>query len=87
MGFTTAGMAVMSATPPPATRPSSTAALVADRASSMRSFFSFISTLGRSADFDDRHAAGQLGQPLLQLLSVEIGGGLFHLGLDLGHAV
>ena len=34
----------MNATPPPATMPSSTAALVAARASSMRSFFSFIST-------------------------------------------
>ena len=41
--FCTAGMAFKSATPPPATQPSSTAALVAARASSMRSFFSFIS--------------------------------------------
>ncbi len=42
--FSTAGMALMRATPPPATMPSSTAALAAERASSMRIFFSFIST-------------------------------------------
>ena len=41
--FSTAGMALTNTTPPPATMPSSTAALVALRASSMRSFFSFIS--------------------------------------------
>ena len=29
---------------------------------------------GRSADLDDGHAAGQLGQTLLQLLAVVIGG-------------
>jgi hypothetical protein len=28
--------------------------------------------LGRRADLDHRHAAGQLGQPLLQLLAVEV---------------
>ena len=28
--------------------------------------------LGRRADLDDRHAAGQLGQPLLQLLAVVV---------------
>ena len=39
----TAGTALIRATPPPATMPSSTAAFVAARASSIRSFFSFIS--------------------------------------------
>ena len=42
--LSTAGIALMVAVPPPATMPSSTAALVAFRASSMRSFLSFIST-------------------------------------------
>ena len=41
--FSTAGMALTNTVPPPETIPSSTAALVALRASSMRSFFSFIS--------------------------------------------
>ncbi len=39
--------------------------------------------LGRRADLDHRHAAGQLGQPLLQLLAVVVRGGLFDLGADL----
>src|SRR5437762_6038012 len=39
--------------------------------------------LGRSADLDDRNAAGQLGQPLLQLLAVEVGVGVLDLGLQL----
>src|SRR4029450_2026475 len=38
------------------------------------------------ADADHRDAAGQLGQPLLQLLAVVVGGGLLDLLLDLGHA-
>ena len=38
--------------------------------------------LGRSADVDHRYAARQLGQALLQLLAVVIGGGLFDLGAD-----
>ena len=42
--FLIAGTAFKSATPPPGTMPSSTAALVAAKASSIRSFFSFIST-------------------------------------------
>ena len=37
-------MACRSATPPPGTMPSSTAARVVERASSMRCFFSFSST-------------------------------------------
>ena len=39
----TAGITLTKMVPPPATTPSSTAARVAFRASSMRSFFSFIS--------------------------------------------
>src|SRR5262249_59716175 len=39
--------------------------------------------LGGRADLDDRHAAGQLGQPLLQLLAVVVRRGLVDLGPDL----
>ena len=39
--------------------------------------------LGRRADLDDRHAAGELRQPLLQLLAVVVGGGLLDLRADL----
>ena len=39
--------------------------------------------LGGGADLDHGDAAGQLGQALLQLLVVVVGGGLFDLGLDL----
>ena len=35
--------------------------------------------LGRAADADHRHAAGELGEPLLQLLLVVVGGGLLDL--------
>ncbi|GIX15602.1 MAG: hypothetical protein KatS3mg118_3561 [Paracoccaceae bacterium] len=73
-----------SATPPPATMPSSTAARVAFRASSTRSLRSFTSTSVAAADADHRDAAGQLGQPLLQLLAVVVRGGLLDLRLDLG---
>src|SRR5690606_17597087 len=38
---------------------------------------------GRSADIDLRHAAGEFGQPLLQLLAIVIAGGSFDLALDL----
>ena len=41
---------------------------------------------GRAADADDRNAAGELGQTLLQLLLVVVGGGLLDLRLDLGDA-
>src|SRR5260370_721956 len=34
----------------------------------------------------NRHAAGELGQPLLQLLAVVVGGGLLDLRLDLADA-
>src|SRR6185437_13672901 len=39
--------------------------------------------LGRRAGLDDGHAAGQLGQPLLQLLAVVVGVGVVDLGTDL----
>ena len=39
--------------------------------------------LGRGADLDDGHAAGQLGQALLQLLAVVVGGRGLDLGADL----
>ena len=39
--------------------------------------------LGRSADLDDCDAAGQLGEPLLELLAVEVGVGVLDLGLQL----
>src|SRR5438093_1014272 len=74
-------------TPPPGTMPSSTAARVAFSASSTRAFFSFIAVshcgLGGRPDLDHRHAAGQLCQPLLQLLAVVIRRGLLDLGADL----
>ena len=39
--------------------------------------------LGGSADLDHRDAAGELRQPLLQLLAVEVGVGRLDLALDL----
>src|SRR5207244_10241255 len=39
--------------------------------------------LGGRADLDDGDAAGELGETLLQLLLVEVAGGLFDLRLDL----
>ena len=42
--------------------------------------------LGRAADADHRNAAGELGQTLLQLLTVVVRGGLLDLRLDLRHA-
>ena len=39
--------------------------------------------LGRGADLDHRHATGELGQPLLQLLAIEVGGRGLDLGADL----
>ncbi len=41
---------------------------------------------GCSADIDDGHTAGQLGQAFLQFLTVIIRGGLLDLALDLHHA-
>ena len=42
--------------------------------------------LGGTADLDHGNAAGELGQPLLQLLAVIVGGRLLDLRLDLGDA-
>ena len=42
--------------------------------------------LGGAADLDHGNAAGELGQTLLQLLLVVVGGGLLDLRLDLGDA-
>ena len=39
--------------------------------------------LGRGADIDDGHAAGQLGQAFLQFLAVVVGGGFLDLAADL----
>jgi hypothetical protein len=56
---------------------------VAWRASSTRCLLLLHLDLGRGADLDDGHAADQLGQALLQLLAVVVGGGLLDLGADL----
>ncbi len=66
--------------------PSSTAARVAFNASSTRSFFSLHLDLGGTADLDHGDAAGELGEPLLQLLAVIVGGRVLDLLLDLGDA-
>ena len=39
--------------------------------------------LGGRADLDDRHTAGQLGETLLELLTVVVGVGVLDLGADL----
>src|SRR5581483_4264098 len=59
-----------SATPPPGTMPSSTAARVAYIASSTRAFA------------DHRDAADELGQALLELLAVVVRGGVLDLAAD-----
>src|SRR2546422_486835 len=41
---------------------------------------------GRAADADHRAAAGELGEPLLELLAVVVGGRLLDLRLDLADA-
>jgi hypothetical protein len=51
--------------------------------SSTRSLRSFTSTSVAPADADHRDAARELGQPLLQLLAVVVGGGFLDLRLDL----
>src|SRR3954451_10149837 len=103
-----ASWAFSSATPPPGTMPSSSAARVAcgrprrgasSSSSRARSpprprggppggvldavLLLLHLGLGRRPDLDDRDAAGQLGQPLLQLLAVEVGVGRLDLLLDL----
>ena len=42
--------------------------------------------LGRGADIDDGDSAGQLGEALLELLAVVVGGGFVDLAADLLHA-
>src|SRR5690606_17196074 len=42
--------------------------------------------LGGRADLDDRHAARELREPLLELLAVPVGVGLLDLALDLRDA-
>ena len=81
LSFCTAALARNSATPPPGTMPSSTAARVACMASSTRSFFCLDLDLGRASDPDHRHAARELGQALLQLLAIVVRGGLLDLRL------
>jgi len=49
----------------------------------MRCFFSFQLDFGRGANLDDGDATGQLGQTLLQLLTVVVRVGVLNLGLDL----
>jgi len=43
--------------------------------------------LGGRADVDDGDAAGELGQALLELLAVVVGGGVLDLLLDLADAI
>jgi len=66
--------------------PSCTAARVALSASSTRSFFSLTSISVAPPTPDHRDAARELGQTLLQLLTVVVRGGLLDLRLDLGDA-
>ena len=42
--------------------------------------------LGRSADLDDRDAADELREALLELLAIVVAGGVLDLGADLGDA-
>ena len=62
----------MYADPPPATMPSSTAALVAFRASSMRSFAFFHLCFGSCTDTDHCYAACQFRKSLLQFFLYQI---------------
>ena len=69
-GLSSALRARSRATPPPGTMPSAIAARVACRASSYEGLALLHLGLGRGADLDLGDAAGQLRQPLLQLLAV-----------------
>ena len=73
----------MSATPPPGTMPSSTAARVALQRVLDAELLLLQLDLGGGADLDDGDAAGELRQPLLQLLAVEVASRVLDLGLDL----
>ena len=71
------------AVPPPRPRPPRSPRRVADTASSMRLLLLLQLDLSGRADLDHRDAAGQLGQPLLELLAVPVAVDLLDLGLDL----
>ena len=75
--------AFSSATPPPGTMPSSSAARVACRASSTRCFFSFISVSVAAPTLTTATPPDELREALLQLLAVEVGVGRLDLGLEL----
>ena len=73
----------MSATPPPGTMPSSRAARVACSGVFDAVLLLLHLGLGGSADLDDGDTAGELREPLLELLAIEVGVGRLDLGLDL----
>ena len=67
------------------TTPSCTAARVAQRV--LDAVLALLHLgLGGTADPDDRNTAGELRQPLLQLLLVVVRGGVLDLGADLRDA-
>ena len=73
--------------PPPATMPSRRphgVGLAGILDGALRSLELYLSS---SANLDDRDTAGELGQTLLELLLVEVGGGVLNLVLDLGDAL
>ena len=80
---TTAGMACSSATPPPGTMPSSTAARVAESASSTRSFFSFSSTSVAAPTLMTATPPASFASRSCSFSRSKSDGGLFDLGLDL----
>src|SRR5262249_48825976 len=87
----TAFLARSSATPPPGTMPSSTVAPFPGRAGGVERVLGPILLLlpldlGGAADADHRNAAREFGEPLLQLLTVVVRGGLLDLLLDLTDA-
>ncbi len=83
----TAGITLTKMVPPPATIPSSTAALGGVQGVLDAELLLLHLGLGSSADLDDGHAAGELGKALLQLLLVVFAGGHTDLGANLRHAV
>ena len=74
-----------SATPPPGTMPSSTAARVAFERVLDAILLLLDFDFRRAADADHRDAAGKFGQPLLQLLAVVVEDRFLDLLLDLRH--
>ena len=80
-------LARMSATPPPATMPSSTAARVACRASSTRAFFSFISTSVAAPTLMRATPPASLARRSCSFSLSYSAGGHADLGADLRHAV